>query len=126
MTTQVQSNLGYVHLKRSLATNERFRTLLTEVCNNERKILHTKLQMIQMDSRVALLDSYGPGHAITRAGAAAYITVCKPKIAKLRTAKNCTQEIPVLVGNETLYADALTLIIQRYATVLPCDSITPI
>ena len=32
----------------------------------------------------------------------------------------------MLVGNETLYTDALTLIIQRYATVLPCDSITPI
>lgn len=126
VSTHIQANLGFVHLQRALHTDKRFAALQKLVCENERKILSGKLTMIASDSKSALLDTYGPGHAITRAGAVAYITVCVPRLAKVRQAKNCTQEIPVHVGNYTAYADPLTMVLQPYAAVIPCDSITPV
>ena len=69
-----------------------------------------KLTMIAADSKSALLDTYSPGHAITRARAVAYITVCVPRLAKVRQTENCTQEIPVHVANYTAYADPLTMV----------------
>ena len=125
-STDVQSNLGYVHLKRSLHTDQRFAALQSLVCQNERKILTAKLHMIAADNRHALLDTYGPGHAITRAGSVAYVTVCVPRLAKIRQVTNCSQEIPVAMGNVTGYADALTFVLQPFPTLLPCDPITPV
>ena len=124
--TDIQSNVGYVHLKRSLHTDRRFAALQSLVCQNERKILSNKLTMIAGDNRHALLDTYGPGHALTRAGSVAYVTVCVPRLAKIRQVTNCSQEIPVLMGNETGYADPLTFVLQPFPTVIPCDHITPV
>ena len=126
VSTHIQANLGFVHIQRALHTDKRFAALQKMVCENERKILSGKLTMIASDSKSALLDTYGPGHAITRAGAVAYITVCVPRLAKVRQTENCTQEIPVHVGNRTAYADPLTMVLQPYAAVIPCDSITPV
>ena len=126
VSTHIQANLGFVHLQRALHTDKRFAALQQLVCENERKILQTKLTLIASDSKSALLDTYGPGHALTRAGAVAYVTVCVPRMARVRTASNCTQEIPVHVSNYTAYADPLTFVLQPYPTVIPCDSITPV
>merc|ERR1712079_84556 len=68
----------------------------------------------------------GPGHALTRAGSVAYVTVCVPRLAKVRQIANCSQEIPVTLGNLTGFADPLTLVLQSFPTLLPCDSITPV
>ena len=125
-STHIQANLGFVHIKRALHMDKRFAEIQKMVCENERKILSGKLAMIASDSKSALLDTYGPGHAITRAGAVAYITVCVPRLAKVRQTENCTQEIPVHIANYTAYADPLTMVLQPYAAVIPCDSITPV
>ena len=126
ISTHIQANLGFVHLQRALHTDKRFAALQQLVCENERKILQTKLSLIASDSKSALLDTYGPGHALTRAGAVAYITVCVPRLARVRIAGNCTQEIPVHVSNFTAFADPLTFVLQPYPTIIPCDSITPV
>ena len=125
--TQVSSNLGYVHLDRALHVDQRFAELQKLICENERKILFTKLHLISgSDSRAAMLDLYGPGHSLTRAGAAVYVTSCVQVPATIRPTPNCTQEIPIWVGNQTLFADPLTYVIQPHAASLPCDVITPI
>ena len=126
MSTHIQTNLGFVHIQRALHTDKRFAALQQLVCENERKILQAKLTMIASDSKSALLDTYGPGHALTRAGAVAYVTVCVPRMARVRTVDNCTQEIPVHVANYTAYADPLTFVLQPYPTIIPCDAITPV
>ena len=70
---------------------------------------------------VKATPSLGP-----RAGATAYVTVCVPKLARIRTVSNCSQEIPVYIGNSSAYADPLTFILQPFPTTIPCDSITPV
>ena len=116
-----------MHLDRALAVDQRFAKLQKLICENEWKILFTKLHLISgSDSRTTMLDLYGPGYSLTRAGAAVYVTSCVRVQATIRSTPNCTQEIPIWVGNQTLFADPLTLVIQCYAAPLPCDVITPI
>lgn len=124
--TQLQSNLAYVHLRRSLTNNEKLAETHSLICENERRFLFSQLSIVANDNDAVLLSLYGPGHMVTKAGAAAYVTSCVPVMATLRTDINCTQEIPVTVGNESLYADPLTFTLRRYPIKVPCDVITPI
>lgn len=122
----VQSNHGFLHIERSLELDKRFLTLQDEICRIERQSLFSKLHMIAESGSYSLLDLFGQGHMITKAGASAYLTVCVPKTVEITNFGNCTQEIPVLLNNRTLFVDPLTFTLQPYPTILPCDSITPV
>lgn len=125
--THLQTGLGFLHLRRSLEVNQRFLEIQDSVCQIERQNLYSKLQLIADSAgSYALLDLYGPGHMLTRAGASAYLTICAPLKAELTSFSNCTQEIPIIINNSTLFADPLTYVIQKYPTILPCDAITPV
>ena len=126
LEAQLHSNIAYVHLTRSLHTDERFIRLHSLICKNERSILFQRLSLLSDDNSAALLESFGPGHTVTRAGGVAYVTVCAPVRATLRTYGNCTQEIPVMVGNKTLFADPLLLTLKHFPTIVPCDHLIPI
>ena len=123
---QIQSGFAFVHLNRNMQLDDRFRLLHGLICKNERSNLFNKLAMMADDNSASLLETHGPGHAITRAGAVAYVTTGYPLTATLRAYSNCTQEIPVQVGNRSLFAHPLTMTLQPYPTVVPCDPITPV
>ncbi len=126
-TADLQSQIGYLHVGTNMRMNERFAAIWAAVCNVEAKTRHNKLQaMAAGDSPYSLMDTHGPGHLVLKAGAVAYVLACPARAAVLRDHHNCTQEIPVLVGNRTVFADPLSWILKEFPTTVPCDSLTPI
>lgn len=123
---QADSGNGFLHLRQSMHIDQRFVTMTELICENEKSHLSTILAMLSDHNPYALLSKYGEGYLISRMGSAAYLSYCVPKVARLRQFPNCTQEIPVTVGNRQLFADSLTRILQPFPTITTCDGITPI
>lgn len=125
----IQTQMSFLHLTSNLETYDRFEILQTGLCQMERKVLAARLQMLAANQNpYALLDLYGPGHAVYVAGAVAYVAKCVEVEAIRLDYPNCTKEIPLGVGpNRTLrFADPFTFILRTFPTILPCDNIMPI
>ena len=118
-----------IHINRVLVVDNRFDQVHDLICRNERSILATRLAMIASSSGAyALLETHGPGHLVSKAGAAALIHQCAPRQVQLRASPNCTQEIPVTWdGNEERwFADPITMILKRIPTPAACSPMNPI
>ncbi len=125
--SQLTSMISYLHLTTNLRISGHFSDLQANLCDLDRQHLRTKLHSLQgADNKYALLDHYGPGHAVYAAGAAIYVTKCKPVEVTKAEFPNCTAEIPVDVNGTRLFADAHSLILSPYPTVLPCNGIMPV
>ena len=126
---QLESNLAYIQVSKSISLEQRMSHLQGLICKNERAILSTRLAMIaSRTGTYALLDTHGPGTLIVRTGSAAVIHQCHPRVATLRKPTNCTHEIPVSLtdGAEDQYVDPLTLILQRVPSPTVCNGLNPV
>ena len=128
-----QTELGHLYLATNLRMYRRFETVQGDICELERKILHSKLQALAgARNRYALLDLFGRGHEVYISGTVAYVIKCVPKEATLRSYPNCTTEVPVKVdqGGDrpplNVFADPLTWVIRPHAQEIPCSPITPV
>lgn len=125
-STNVLSGLSYLFITMKLELFERFEQISERMCDIETATLKNKLSLLTGPTKEhALMELYGQGHTSIVAGSVAYISRCKEKEATLAPQKNCTQEIPVHVGEseEVLYADPFTFILKKYATFVPCSSV---
>ncbi len=104
----------------------RFAIIQQDLCKLERRVLENALAILSRGgNRHALNNLVGPGHRVTVAGSVAYVTKCE-LVPVLRTDyRNWTQEIPILHNGTHKFADPITYILSDYATVIPCDTITP-
>ncbi len=123
----IQTQIGFLHLSSSLREEDRFRFIQNQICALERKGLYTKLQVAaEGNNRYAFLDVFGIGHSLMSRGASVYVSRCYPKNVTLAQTTNCTNEIPVMINNQTWYADPLTFVLQEFGTVEPCSEVTPV
>ena len=123
---QLHTGWSYVTIKRNLELDARFKLLHGLICDNERSNLYNRLSLLAADNSAALLETFGPGHSVSRSGAVCYVTTGIPVLAKLRPHPNCTMEIPIMVNNVSMFANPLTFTIVRYPQILPCDPIAPV
>ncbi len=121
----VQTQMGFLHLSSNIKANERFKSIQGQICAMERKGIHTKLQMAAEGNKYAFLDVFGKGHHLMNNGASIYVSTCAPINVTRADPTNCTNEIPVIIGNQTVYADPLTFVVQEFPTIRPCSEITP-
>lgn len=123
----LQSQISYLHLSSNLNLNKRFRDLQSELCELDRRTLHTRLQaIVGADNPYALLDIYGPGYSIEVGGAAAYITKCFPVDVTLTDFPNCTAEIPVKYNGTLRFVDPMSRVLRVFPVVIPCSPIAPV
>ena len=116
-------------LFRSLVVDAQFAQIHGLICRNEQSILATRLAMIASSSGAyALLETHGPGHLVSKAGAAALVHQCAPRLVRLRATLNCTQEIPVEWdgSQDAWYADPVTLVLKRLASPAVCSPMNPV
>ncbi len=125
-----QTQLGYTHLATNLCMYRRFATIHRKICEIERKTLENALTTLAGgQNRYVLHSLLGPGHRVTRLGAVAYVYKCKPVNTAQAEHHNCTQEIPVRLGNTNWtmrFADPITRVLSEYTTIVPCDSLAPV
>ena len=118
------------HFGTNLEFQKHFVTVQSLICEVERRTLANTLADVANGNPYSLLEEYGRGHAVYRAGSVAYIAKCQEREALTRSHTNCTMEIPVVLGsgdNATLaFADSLTRVLRPSGTVVPCDSLMPI
>ncbi len=125
-----QTQLGYMHLATNLHMYRSFATIHRKICEIERKTLENTLTTLAGgQNRYALHSLLGPGHRVTHLGAIAYVYKCKPVNAARAEHHNCTQEIPVRLGNTNRtirFADPITRVLSEYVTIIPCNSLAPV
>ena len=123
----LESQLSFSHLDSSLDTHARFAQIQFEICNLERKLIFTKLQSLAGTMNpYALNDLYGTGFTVTVAGAVAYVTQCVALDAQRVSYDNCTQEMPVEVNGQVMFADPFTRVLKELPTVIPCSDVMPV
>jgi hypothetical protein len=123
------ARLGHLVFETNLRVSKRFVDVQGDICQVERKTAYNKLQALAGgDNEYALLNTYGRGHRLFKAGNVAYVAQCIEKEATVASFSNCTEEVPVRVigTNRTVFADPYTWVLQDLATVIPCSSLTPV
>jgi hypothetical protein len=123
------ARLGHLVFETNLRVYSRFAEVQTDLCEVERKTAYNKLQALAGgDNAYALLDTYGRGHRVFKAGNVVHVAKCVEKEATVASFPNCTEEVPVrLQGtNRTMFADPYTWVLQDLATIIPCSSVTPV
>jgi hypothetical protein len=127
--TDLSTQLSFVTISSELRTVKRVEDFKADICSMEKKLLNSRMQSLAGGhGPYSLLDIYGVGVKAHVAGAAAYLSKCVPKEALKADYLNCSREIPVYLGeNRTLmFVDPFNLILQRFATVIPCSVIMPV
>ena len=122
--TNTQTQLSFLHINTNLENHKKFEVIQKSICQNERRIMFNKLQAIAgTDNPYALLDLYGKGHVVYRAGAVVHVAKCYQLDAGRASFPNCTTEIPVSVNGSTKFADPFTWVLRSYPTIVPCSRI---
>lgn len=123
----LQSQMGFLHVDTNLKMGSRFEQVQRDLCDLDRRILSNKLQAIAgTRNPYAMMDIYGPGYAIYTSGATAYLTKCEAVEATRVEFANCTEEVPVRVNGTVKFADAFTLILREFPTIIPCSDVFPV
>ncbi len=109
-----------------------FKSYSEDLCRVERATIQNKLDHISSGGRYGFTKEYGPGYELTLAASVAYVAKCEEREATLATFRNCTRELPVVLGpNDTssggqvLFADPLTYNLVPAPTIVTCDSVMP-
>ena len=126
-TTELESKLGALFLDTNLRMYTHFEDLHSDLCRVERMVLSNTLLDLAGGNTLALQHSLGDGYQVSVVGAVAYITKCEGvSVTVQQHQSNCTLEVPVVDPHGTpLFMNALTKILQRYPTVIPCSPILP-
>ena len=125
--SRTQTQLGWLNLGTNLRVQQRFQLVQSELCQLERKILSNTLRdLAGGNSRYALYDAVGIGHAFYKAGATAYVIKGVMKEAVQASHPNCTEEIPVMVEGRKRFADPITWVLSDFPTVIPCSDVMPV
>ena len=122
-----EAGLAYQILTAKLADADRLAKLRAGMCQQHREVLATKLEMLSgSDNQLALLHEFGPGHTVLVTGQSAHVARCDSVQLEFAHMTNCTQEIPVKRGNDTLFVHPITRILQPSPTIVTCSAVTPI
>jgi len=123
---KVESELSFYAIKNGMSQKEVVRSIRAAVCENRRQILWTRLEAVAgTDNQYSLLQLFGPGHQVSRAGATVYVTKCYPVSVTPRTPKNCTHEIPVEFNGTDYFVDPVSLVLRPTGVIIKCNSIAP-
>ena len=121
-----QAQEGYLHVTTNLRMFRRFDLVYKDVCEVDRRLIHTQLNALANGDKYVLRHRFGTGHFSTATGTAVVIGSCPVVEVPRIPYPNCTLEIPVEINNRTMFADPFNFILQTYPTVLPCSPVTPI
>jgi hypothetical protein len=119
---------SYLHLTAQLTIQSSFREMARHLCELERSVLQTKLNLLATSSRPLFGKAlFGEGKRARVAGRVAYISDCPAIEVSRMDYPNCTVEIPVRTSdNRHLFADPLTFFLVESPTVVPCDALSPV
>ncbi|PCJ23619.1 MAG: hypothetical protein COA94_08150 [Rickettsiales bacterium] len=114
----------------TITTNMRmtqgFHQMSHALCEVQRATRANKLiAILGTNNEYALFDLHGKGSKVISAGTSAYVAKCVPVEATRADYAECTEEVPVKIGNKTFFADAVNWIIRELPTVIPCSEVMP-
>jgi hypothetical protein len=71
-----------------------------------------------MENPYALIQVFGKGHLVSKAGAAVYVTRCKPVEVTPCIYTNCIMDIPASITGLNVFVDPLSLVLKSHAVVV--------
>ena len=126
LVNSLQSSVGYAGFLTSLGTQERFQAMQNRLCQTERKTLFNRLHLISGNKNpYALMDLFGRGHTVYPTGSVARITKCVPIEVQHAHYHNCTEEMPVIYGEEIRFLDPISWVAKVDPTVIRCTAAMP-
>jgi hypothetical protein len=121
-------NSKFIYVERHLRTQIReiYHDLLTHRCELERQVLENALSIsTQAPDEFAYRLMRGPGYMAMIAGEAVHIIKCLPVEVKIRTTKECYEQLPVWHQNQTYFLSARTHVLVRTGTQITCNRLVP-
>ena len=134
----LQAVVSHFAINSEFRTNAKFEIMIREQCElNRDGVLHQLADLAGNENPYALrnLEIQGIGPRCRKylpGGAVGYIASCKPMNVTRVSYPNCTREIPVTPlmarGNNTelLFADPITLVTQKFPTLMHCSPMMPV
>ena len=126
-TTRLETELSFLQVRNSMQLAQKLRQVGAEICANRREIAQTRLESVAGSANpYSLISTFGHGHLVTRAGAAAYVTKCALVDVMPRHTDNCTGEIPAIWGEKEIFVDPISYVIKPLGTPMRCNDIAPV
>ena len=124
--TRLEATNALVHLTMAQSHEEKIRALNLTLCEQSRKVLQLKIDLIAWDPNPYILrHELGEGTMVTKDGAVISVYRCPKVEASIRSFPNCTQEIPSVINGTDYFVDPVSKISQSYGTIIPCSAISP-
>lgn len=124
--TRLEANNALVHITMAQSQEEKIRALNLTLCEQSRKVLQLKIDLIARDPNPYILrHELGEGTMVTKNGAVVSVLRCPKVESSIRSFPNCTQEIPADINGTYAFVDPVSKIIQKHATIIPCSAISP-
>ena len=121
------SYIGYNHFMRGLRNQEVFSKFATGLCNQEKKILQNRLNIIRNHPSSAMFELEGKqGYLAQTRGAAIQLIKCTSAEATYRHIEDDTEEIPVLYKGRPMFADPVSFILKPNATKIRAGTYMPV
>lgn len=123
----LRAQMAFLHLSMRGTLADAFSSLAGEICHSSQEMLRNRFAMTAFGNPYALNPSFGPGHFVSVAGAAAYVTKCAPVELVTRATDSCYQEVPVETedGAWKGFANAINFLTQDHGSPTPCSDIAP-
>jgi hypothetical protein len=124
--TRLESRMSFMQVRASMSMKEKLRQVSGAICVNRREIARTRLEAIAgADNPYSLITIFGRGHLAIKAGGAVYVTRCSPVEVLLRSHRNCTEEIPVMVNRTDAFVDPISYVIKSAGSPIHCNDVAP-
>src|SRR5258705_8966944 len=113
------------HIKMQFATL--YRNLATKICQNERAFLKQLLALATLEPMLLASGlNKGPGYVSIRRGQVIYLMKCKSTEVRLRSTLKCYQDIPIWLGNQSMFVTPRDKIIIPIGQEVICSQLSPI
>lgn len=117
-------NSKFVYVEKHIRTQmkQMYRDILIQRCNLERQVLQNALTLARKSpDEFAFNIMKGPGYMALMAGEVAHIIKCIPVDVKVAETKECYDQLPVFVSNNSYYLAPRTHILTKMGIQITCN-----
>ena len=123
------TKIEFVHVNAQLSRQRIINYIKTEICNTRQMILNGLISLASNLDNPNLFLGYGfmIGIHAEKSGAVLYVHKCAKVEAHIADFPYCTEEVPVLLGNDTVikFMNPITQVVYPNYTLTSCDPIAP-
>lgn len=121
-------NSKFVYVERHIKTEiqQLYHDVMNHKCSLEREMLKNRLAIAtQSPDEFAYQLMKGPGYMAVISGEVVHVVKCVPVEVRVQHLQECYTQLPVVVGNETLFLSPRTHVLMQKGMQINCNRLVP-